>query len=163
MPEIKEVPAVDVESDSDVPELEEVAGKNISRSEMKARKALAKLGLKHIPEVNRVVIRRANNALFVIAQPDVYKNASGETHVVFGQCKIEDLAAQQAAAQKLMQAAPQSEQNPTANSAVEDDDDEVEDETGLEANDIEMIMSQANVSRAKAVRVLRVVVDNLGQ
>jgi nascent polypeptide-associated complex subunit alpha len=61
MPEVKEVPAAEVESDSDVPELEEVAGKNISRSEMKSRKALSKLGLKHLPEVNRVVIRRANN------------------------------------------------------------------------------------------------------
>jgi nascent polypeptide-associated complex subunit alpha len=65
MPEIKEVPPVEVDSDSDVPELEEVAGKNISRSELKARKALTKLGLKPVPQVNRVVIRRANNVIFI--------------------------------------------------------------------------------------------------
>jgi nascent polypeptide-associated complex subunit alpha len=61
MPEINQVPPVEVDSDSDVPELEEVAGKNISRSELKARKALTKLGLKPVPQVNRVVIRRSNN------------------------------------------------------------------------------------------------------
>lgn len=35
------------------------------------------------------------------------------------------------------------------------EEEEPEDEEGLEANDIEMVMSQANVSRAKAIRALR--------
>ena len=65
MPEVKEIPEEVIDSDSDVPELEEVAGKNVSRSELKARKALAKLGLKSVPEVNRVVIRRANNVYVI--------------------------------------------------------------------------------------------------
>jgi nascent polypeptide-associated complex subunit alpha len=93
--------------------------------------------------------------MFVIAQPDVYKAASGETHVVFGQCKIEDLAASTAAAQKAMQAAPSAAQA-TASAPVAEEDEEAEDEEGLEANDIEMVMAQANVSRAKAIRALRV-------
>jgi nascent polypeptide-associated complex subunit alpha len=35
------------------------------------------------------------------------------------------------------------------------DDGELVDETGIEENDIEMVMSQANVSRSKAVKALR--------
>jgi nascent polypeptide-associated complex subunit alpha len=35
------------------------------------------------------------------------------------------------------------------------DDGEEVDETGIEENDIEMVMSQANVSRSKAVKALR--------
>lgn len=36
----------------------------------------------------------------------------------------------------------------------EDDGDEV-DESGVEANDIELVMTQANVSRKKAVKALK--------
>ena len=39
--------------------------------------------------------------------------------------------------------------------APADDDDEEVDEEGIEPNDIEMVMTQANVSRAKAVKALR--------
>merc|ERR1712107_857465 len=37
----------------------------------------------------------------------------------------------------------------------EDDEDEEVDETGVEAKDIELVMSQANVSRGKAVKALK--------
>lgn len=36
-----------------------------------------------------------------------------------------------------------------------DDDDDAADETGLEAKDIELVMSQANCSRGKAVAALK--------
>ena len=36
-----------------------------------------------------------------------------------------------------------------------DDDDEEVDEEGVEPKDIELVMSQANVSRAKAVKALK--------
>ena len=50
--------------------------------------------------------------LFVIANPDVYKAPSSDTYVVFGEAKIEDLAAK-AAEQQRQQAAMQA-QNPAA-------------------------------------------------
>merc|ERR1711981_159141 len=37
----------------------------------------------------------------------------------------------------------------------EDDEDEEVDEDGVEANDIDLVMSQANVSRSKAVKALK--------
>lgn len=97
------------DSDEDLPELEEVQGTGQtvndvaaaagvheesvskarqSRSEKKARKAVQKLGLKAIPGVNRVAIRKSKNILFVIAKPDVYKNPNGDTYIVFGEAKV---------------------------------------------------------------------------
>ena len=37
----------------------------------------------------------------------------------------------------------------------EDDEDEEVDEEGVEGNDIDLVMSQANVSRSKAVKALK--------
>jgi len=45
-----------------------------SRNEKKARKAIAKLGLKHVEGITRVTLRRPKNVLFVISNPDVYKS-----------------------------------------------------------------------------------------
>ena len=50
-----------------------------SRNEKKARKAIAKLGLKHIEGITRVTLRRPKNILFVISQPDVYKSPNSNT------------------------------------------------------------------------------------
>ena len=64
---------------SDHEDTDNFDGKNVSRGEKKARKALAKMGLKHIPDVKRVAIRRPKNILFAINTPDVYKSASGDS------------------------------------------------------------------------------------
>lgn len=50
-----------------------------SRNEKKARKAISKLGLKHVEGITRVTLRRPKNILFVISQPDVYKSPSSNT------------------------------------------------------------------------------------
>jgi len=50
-----------------------------SRNEKKARKAIAKLGLKHVEGITRVTLRRPKNILFVISQPDVYKSPNSNT------------------------------------------------------------------------------------
>ncbi|PWY78734.1 ATP synthase D chain, mitochondrial [Aspergillus piperis CBS 112811] len=142
-----------------------------SRNEKKARKAIGKLGLKHVPGITRVTLRRPKNILFVINQPDVYRSPSSNTWIIFGEAKIEDLnaTAQATAAQQLAEAAanehaghdhehdhgkgkaPEAE----AKKEEEEDDGEEVDESGLEAKDIELVMAQANVSRKKAVKALR--------
>merc|ERR1712029_985553 len=65
-----------------------------SRGEKKARKTLSKLGLKQVAGVTRVTIRKSRNILFVVNNPDVYKNPNGDTYVVFGEAKIEDMSQQ---------------------------------------------------------------------
>merc|ERR1711971_413350 len=136
-----------------------------SRGEKKARKIMSKLGLKQVAGVSRVTIRKSENILFVINKPDVYKNPASDTYIVFGEAKIEDLSqqAQIDAAQKFKAAeAPQpTEMGGTGTTgaaapqpAIPEDDEEV-DEEGVEDKDIELVMSQANVSRSKAVKALK--------
>nr|KAF6419001.1 NAC alpha domain containing [Rousettus aegyptiacus] len=113
----------------------------------------------------RIAIQKAKDILFVITKPDVFKSPASDTYVVFGEAKIEDLSQQahRAAAEKFKVPAepctlvPESTPGPRARLECEEtqDEDEEVDEAGLELRDIELVMAQANVSRAKAVRALR--------
>jgi nascent polypeptide-associated complex subunit alpha len=93
--------------------------------------------------------------LFVISKPDVFTSPSSDTHIIFGEAKIEDLSSQ-----LQSQAAQQFKVPETAKSApaavAEAEDEEDVDETGVEPKDIELVMTQAGVSRAKAVRALKI-------
>lgn len=171
--------ASDTDSDGSPPELEEagtsanlggvdggipdVVSKNKqSRGEKKARKIMSKLGLKPVTGVSRVTIRKSKNILFVINSPDVYKNPHSDTYIIFGEAKIEDLSqqAQVAAAEKFKtDTTPATDvaglnTRATEPTITEEDEEEV-DETGVDEKDIELVMSQANVTRAKAIRALK--------
>ncbi len=136
-----------------------------NRAEKKSRKMMQKLGMRPVPGVLRVTVKKSKNVLFVIAKPDVFKSPTSDTYVVFGEAKSEDVgaAASQAAAQKFRQ--PQAPGIPAmpavAGEEGGDDDDDVPaleeavDETGVEAKDIELVMTQAACSRAKAVKALK--------
>lgn len=124
-----------------------------SRSEKKARKALAKLGMKQVHGIKRVVIRKSKNVLFIIAQPEVYKSYSSDTYVVIGEVKVEDLSqqAQVAAAEKFKS----NEGGERTREQIKEVEIEEIDETGIESADIDLVMSQTGVSRTKAVQALR--------
>lgn len=153
------MPAPEVDSDDE--------GKGASRGEKKARKALSKLGLKHLKDISRVTLKRPRNVIFAIASPDVYKSATSDTYVVFGEAKVEDMnAAQQQMMQaasampavteeKLMEGVNAASAAAKKAPATSDDDGEAVDETGVEPKDIELVMTQAGVSRAKAVKALK--------
>lgn len=169
----------DTESDDSIPELEEatneaqlgsggagipdiVSKAKQSRGEKKARKIMSKLGLKPVVGVTRVTIRKSKNILFVINNPDVYKNPHSDTYIIFGEAKIEDLSqqAQVAAAEKFK--APESVPTGTTDSSsanvvapIAEEDEEEVDETGVDEKDIDLVVSQANVPRAKAIRALK--------
>ncbi|KAF8596036.1 NAC-domain-containing protein [Ceratobasidium sp. AG-I] len=68
-----------------------------SRPERKARKALLTLGLKKVPNIMRVTMRRPRNVLLVVANPEVFKSPNSDCYVVFGEAKTEDMNAQHAA------------------------------------------------------------------
>jgi len=129
-----------------------------SKSEKKARKAMAKLALRAIPGVNRVCIRKNKSILFIISNPDVYKSPASDTYVVFGEAKIEDLSAQaqMAAAEKFKQQSEPVAQKPAVTKIEEEEEEEGEvDEEGVEAKDVELVMQQAGVSKGKAVKALK--------
>ncbi|CAB0008816.1 unnamed protein product [Nesidiocoris tenuis] len=131
-----------------------------SRGEKKARKLMSKLGLKPIQGVSRVTIRKSKNILFVINKPDVFKNPASDTYIIFGDTKIEDLSqqAQVAAAEKFKAPEITTATDTGATTVVapiqEESEEEELDSTGIEEKDIELVMSQANVSRNKAVKAL---------
>eukprot|EP01119_Soliformovum_irregulare_P004132 TRINITY_DN15148_c1_g1_i1.p1 TRINITY_DN15148_c1_g1~~TRINITY_DN15148_c1_g1_i1.p1 ORF type:complete len:199 (-),score=70.35 TRINITY_DN15148_c1_g1_i1:123-719(-) len=152
--------------DLDAPEGAEGADKGgkQSRNEKKSRKAMQKLGMKAVPGIIRVTIKKSKNILFVISKPDVYKSPASETYIIFGEAKIEDLSNNPA-----MNAAQQFARPSGADAKDDDVPDLVEsgttapasssaedtDETGLSDKDIELVMTQANTTRPKAVAALK--------
>jgi len=99
----------------------------------------------------------------VISKPDVFKSPASDTYVIFGEAKIEDLssqlqsqAAEQFKAPNLSNVISQGETSSAATAAaVQDDDDEEVDEEGVEPKDIELVMTQAGVSKPRAVKALK--------
>ncbi|KAH7337888.1 NAC domain-containing protein [Rhizoctonia solani] len=151
-----------------------------SRPERKARKALIALGLKKVPGITRVTMKRPRNILLVVANPEVFKSPSSDVYIVFGEAKTEDINAQQQAAQLAAAAAAEAREQQEASGQGEkaelpstleeiageapadtgkaaegkEDDDEV-DESGVDPKDIDLVIQQVGCSRAKAVKVLK--------
>lgn len=148
----------------------------ISKNEKKAREMIKKLNLKQIKGISRVTFKQRGNIIYAIDQPDVYKSAAG-TYVVFGEAKVDDMNQRLAEAQAAQQAAQKAaaankgeDKSPESITAdleraalnaesgeaeAEVEDDAEVDETGLDANDIGIIVEQTQVSRAKAAAALR--------
>lgn len=145
-----------------------------NRNEKKMRKAVAKLGLIPLPEVSRVTMKRSQKLLFVIATPDVYRSASGESFVCFGEAKIEDLSArmrqQEAIAEMQSKMAEQhrlrenmkaGNVSTLASDTADGEDAEEKDEreesgpAGVSETDVKLVMEQASVSRTRAVEALK--------
>lgn len=102
--------------------------------------------------------------MFVISKPDVYKSPNADSYVIFGEAKVEDLAAKQAAlnAEQAAQRVSQSSQPvferkaaPESASSAPATEEEAVDETGLDAKDIALVIDQAHCTRAQAVAALR--------
>ncbi|QDZ23401.1 nascent polypeptide-associated complex subunit alpha-like protein [Chloropicon primus] len=162
MAQIEEItePKVEEINDGDVPELEDGETEELgrgrqSRSEKKSRKAMQKLGMKPVPDVSRVTIKKSKSILFVISQPDVFKSPASDTYIIFGEAKIEDLSAQasQQAAEQFKTEQPASDAAAESSGPAEEDGEV--DEEGVDAKDIELVMTQAGVSRGKAVGALK--------
>ena len=171
MVKVEEIPQKDVEIDTDsasdsedeMPTLENAGqdehGKKLNRNESKARKAMLKLGMTPIEGVFRVTVKRSKSVLFVITRPDVFKSSSSETYVIFGEAKVDDFgAAAQASAAQQFTHAPEVAKvsgSTSASSKLEEVDESQIDDSGLDQKDIDLIMSQVNCTRGKAVAALR--------
>lgn len=145
----------------------------ISKNEKKARELIKKFNLKAVPGISRVTFKQRGNLIYAIDQPDVYRSAAG-TYIVFGEAKVDDMNQRIAEAQKAAEAesamtAAADDKSPaaitadmekvaldaaTASNEEEEEEGEVDD-SGLDQKDIEIIVEQTGVSRAKAVKALR--------
>lgn len=61
------------------------------KSEKKVRKALGKLGMTKVANVNRVTIRQKDNYILIVKDPEVYSSQQTEnTFIIFGEITFED-------------------------------------------------------------------------
>merc|ERR1712083_286581 len=126
----------------------------LNKQEKKARKTIQKLGMKLQKGFTRVTIKKSKNILFVISKPDVYKAPNSDTYIIFGNAKIEDMnQSHREFLSDKWAPKPDASQVPAIQEDQEDDEDV--DTTGLDENDIQMVVEQASVSRSKAVKALR--------
>merc|ERR1712080_277546 len=108
-------------------------GGKANRSEKKSRKAVQKLGMKPVPNIVRVTVKKSKNILFVISKPDVHKSPNSDTYIVFGEAKIEDLSAQAQASAAQQFASPPAAGSADAALKAADEGAKVE-EAALKAN-----------------------------
>jgi nascent polypeptide-associated complex subunit alpha len=154
-PQVEEL----VDSDDDMPALasskvvEEDEAAGSSRGERKARKAISKLGLEKVEGVERVTMKKSKNIMFVIAKADVYR--TGNQFVIFGEAKIEDLAAKAASESRQQRSSQQFQQSAPAPNAGPAAAEEDVDMTGVEAKDVDLVVSQAGCTKAEAVKALK--------
>ncbi|KAJ1906960.1 hypothetical protein LPJ81_001053 [Coemansia sp. IMI 209127] len=144
--------------------------KQQSAAEKKARKAMQKKGLEQVTGIASISVIRKKAPMFSINAPDVYKNASSDTWIIFGEARVENYGnrslnpgAQRAALNAAAAAAGGSDAVPSAaNTSIETEPVPVPaavsaedvDESGLESKDIELVMSQAGCDRSSAVKAL---------
>jgi nascent polypeptide-associated complex subunit alpha len=117
-------------------------------------KAMARLGLKPEANIMRVQIRKSQGLSFGIAKPEVYRFPSTNTFVIFGETQFEETGSDASKAAAAVTSAPEATTAPAANAAADEDEGEV-DASGLQDKEIDIVMTQAGVSRARAVRALK--------
>ena len=105
--------------------------------------------------------------MFEITRPDVYKNPTSDSYIIFGEAKVVDLKSKDAELQQAQRASgggqrqqsdtnsrlPPSKQSIPQSAPVIGEEDV--DETGVDAKDIELVVSQAGCSRGQAVKALK--------
>lgn len=121
--------------------------------------------MKPIVGVVRVTMKKSKNIMFVVAKPDVFKSPNSDSYIIFGEAKVEDLAAKQAALnaeQAAQRGVPQTAQpsfdkkpSTSTDGGAPSAEEEAVDETGIDAKDIALVVDQAHCSRAQAVAALR--------
>eukprot|EP01091_Cochliopodium_minus_P013405 TRINITY_DN430_c0_g1_i1.p1 TRINITY_DN430_c0_g1~~TRINITY_DN430_c0_g1_i1.p1 ORF type:complete len:198 (+),score=66.42 TRINITY_DN430_c0_g1_i1:32-625(+) len=164
VPDLEDAPT----SSQDFPNLGEGEDRKQSRAEKKARKAVAKLGLKQVTDIFRIAIKKSKGVIFVINDPEVFKAPNKESYVVFGEAKVED-----GLNKELERAASQFKQpnqtSPLNNDEVPDlvqvegetpetnKDNQTggESEEGVEQKDIELVMQQVTCTRSQAIAALK--------
>lgn len=136
----------------------------MSKEEKKARRILLQLNIIPMLGFRRVVMRRTDNTLIIIDDPELYRPHNSDTYIIFGvpRCQEPLEQAQQTAAQRykfadfLLQNKETGES--TTDSGGDDDGDDHDGKAsaaGLNENDIDLIMSQCKVNRKKAIKAYK--------
>ena len=127
-----------------------------TRAEKKMKEALCKHGIKPLEGVKTVMMRKGVQIMWTFTDPDVY--CLENVYVVFGEPSMQNNPGQQAFKQLIESADVGQEKKDEPSATVVDDTAATGDEpdaTGLKEEDIQTIMQQANVNRARAIEALR--------
>ena len=145
-----EVPVLEA-ADNDEPTMDGRGGKAGKRY----AKTMAKLGLKPEPNIVRVQLRKHQGMSFGISKPEVYRFPGTNTFVIFGDTQVEDPGLESKAARSVVGAAAEKAPEAAPAAAADAADDEDVDAGTLQDKEITVVMSQANVSRGKAIKALK--------
>jgi nascent polypeptide-associated complex subunit alpha len=126
------------------------ATRKISRGEKKLREALLKHNLQPVENVSSAMLLKPPQIQWTFSNPEVYSLEN--VFVLFGEPSGPNAGEQ--AVQDLKTAAPAEEAPPQAAPKIVEDTQE-SDATGLKEDDINTVMGQASVSRARAIDALR--------
>merc|ERR1719247_2013013 len=144
-------------------------GSKINKNEKKARKILNKVGLIGCSSVNRVTIKKSKDILFVFQIPDVYKIPDSDTYIIYGEARIEDVNTPNHAdaVRKLNQLNQKKEKvnsesldslkknRVNSEPEIEKEMQEEIDISGLDPNDIQMVIDQSGCTKLKAIEALK--------
>jgi nascent polypeptide-associated complex subunit alpha len=128
--------------------------KKNSRAEKKMRESLMKFGLKPVPGVSTVMMRKTSQQLIWNFQsPQVYQ--LDNVYVIFGEVTMQNAGDE--AVRELKKTAVEEESPAESKPTIVDDEPAADQETpsDLKEEDITTLMGQANVSRAAAIEALR--------
>lgn len=114
----------------------------LSQNTQHAKTLLLKPNYKRVPGISRVTVRRMDNQLVIIENPEVYK--CNGTFIVFGDPLIDNFG------QKLVIAQQQARQ-PALLPSFEDGSDELT----IDEKDIDIIMKQTKCTEEEAINALQ--------
>jgi len=110
-----------------------------------------------------VAIHKTNHTLFVINNPDVYKNPTSDTYIVFGKIQIQDInlhtnvnAVENIMSTYSVQDLDKNMPKPVIIAPRQKKDKKKEDidYKGLNKNDVELVSAEAKVTKHRAIEAL---------
>jgi nascent polypeptide-associated complex subunit alpha len=119
-----------------------------NRNEKKARKLIEKLNLKKVDGISRVFFKKPRGIIFTIDNPDVYKNPSTGTYIVFGEAKVNNQGgdmAQRLAALQQAAGAGQADPAAAAAAAAQEGSAPSKDPSAIQA-DLEAAVAQTSIN-----------------
>ncbi|CRG93794.1 hypothetical protein PGAL8A_00150300 [Plasmodium gallinaceum] len=134
----------------------------MSKGERRARKMLVKLGLKAVPNVHKVIIKKSQKMVFGVSNVEVYKIEGTDSYVIFGDAKTDDLTNSinnfmpdnlSKDPEVPIETETNFESAEKTEEKVQDLDEEKVDDVSMD--DVELIMSQTKCSRDMAIKALR--------
>ena len=130
-----------------------------AKGEKKIKKALLKLGLTRIENVNRVTVKQKDNYFFIVKDPEVYVSKESESsYIIFGELSMDDPDKPKGREEfnnlKAQGETLNTQGQTKGNVEIFDDDTEVSEE-GIDKESIEMVITETKCTRNKAIRALR--------